>query len=236
MEKKPKIGVILSGCGVYDGSEIHEATLCLLELMKAGAEYQCMAPDIDQHHVVNHATGDEIDQKRNVFIESARIARGEIVKLHDVKVDEYDGFLMPGGFGVAKNLSKWAFEGPEGEIDAEVKRVIIAALDAKKPLAAVCMAPAVLAKAIQGSDYNLKLTIGTTEAASPYDIQGIADGMTAAGAQVEMVGVEGVVTDVEHRVVSSPCYMMEATILDIEFGVKKTVAEFMKFVGAAQPV
>ena len=70
-----KIAVVLSGSGVYDGSEIHEAVLSLLAIEKHGAQWHCFAPNINQHHVINHITGAEMDTTRNVLIESARIAR-----------------------------------------------------------------------------------------------------------------------------------------------------------------
>ena len=118
-----KIGVVLSGCGVNDGSEIHEAVITMLELDKAGAEMVLMAPNIDQLHVINHATGEEMDDSRNVLIESARIARGNIEDIAVVTSDNIDALILPGGFGVAKNLSDYAMAGMECSINPDVLRL-----------------------------------------------------------------------------------------------------------------
>ena len=120
-----KIGVLLHGCGVFDGTEIQEAVLTLLAIKEAGADYVCFAPDVPQHHVLNHITGAEMPESRNVLIESARIARGAIVSINDINLSELDGLVMPGGFGTAKNITKWAFEGPSGDILKEVKGINI---------------------------------------------------------------------------------------------------------------
>ncbi len=71
-----KFAVVLSGCGVYDGAEIQEATLSMLAIAKQGCRYEIFAPDTKQHHVINHITGDEMEESRNVLVEAARIARG----------------------------------------------------------------------------------------------------------------------------------------------------------------
>jgi len=113
MSKNRKFAVVLSGSGVYDGAEIHEATLALLAIDRQGGSYQCFAPDVDQHHVINHITGDEMDETRNVLIESARIARGNVKPLSDFKASNFDVLLFPGGFGAAKNLSSLAFKGAD---------------------------------------------------------------------------------------------------------------------------
>jgi enhancing lycopene biosynthesis protein 2 len=132
MDRKFKFGVLLSGCGVYDGAEIHEAVSVLLALDKMGIEAVCIAPDVEQHHVINHLTGEEMPEKRNVLVEAARIARGAITEISKVNVDELDALVMPGGFGVAKNFTKWAFEGPKGAILESVKNLIQAFYKAKK--------------------------------------------------------------------------------------------------------
>lgn len=225
-----KIGVILSGSGVYDGSEIHEATLTLLAIDKAGAEYLCMAPNIDQHHVVNHITGDEMNEKRNVLVESARIARGEIKDIAHVKAEDLDGLSIPGGFGAAKNLTKWAFSGPDGEINAEVKRLINEMVLAGKPIVAMCMGPTVVAKALQESGIKTQLTVGTTEAPSPYDIAAVSGGMEKAGAVAEMRTVDNIAIDETNKIVTTPCYMMEASISEINEGIEKAVKQLMKWV------
>jgi enhancing lycopene biosynthesis protein 2 len=130
-----KIAVLLSGSGVYDGSEIHEATLSLYALSKNELDYQCFAPDKEQYHVINHLTGEVSNETRNVLVESARIARGNIKALSELKVEEFDGILLPGGFGAAKNLSSYAYEGEKYSVDLEVENVLKAFHAAKKPIA-----------------------------------------------------------------------------------------------------
>ncbi|GAB4123965.1 MAG: isoprenoid biosynthesis glyoxalase ElbB [Raineya sp.] len=222
MEKKMKFGVLLSGCGVYDGAEIHESVSVLLALDKMGIEAVCIAPNVEQHHVINHLTGEEMPEKRNVLIEAARIARGAIVEVNDVNIDELDALVMPGGFGVAKNFTKWAFQGPNGEILDSVKKLIRAFYQAKKPIGAVCMAPTTIAKALEGLA-NVQLTIGNVVEKSPYDIKAISEGINATGNVAVMVSVEEVFVDKNNKIVTSPCYMMEASISQVYAGAEKTI-------------
>lgn len=226
---KKKIGVLLSGCGVYDGAEIHESVLTLLALDKAGAEYVCLAPNVQQHHVVDHLTGNEMNETRNVLTEAARIARGDIKDLAEVTANQLDGLAIPGGFGAAKNLTTWAFSGPDGEINTEVKRIINEMVTAGKPIAAMCMGPTVVAKALQGTETHATLTVGSTEAASPYDIATVSGGMEAAGAVAEMHTVEEIAIDAEHKIVTAPCYMMEASISEMNTGIEKAIAQLMEW-------
>lgn len=224
-----KIGVLLSGCGVYDGSEIHEAVLTLLALDKAGLEYVCIAPNVPQHHVIDHRTGEEMNETRNVLTEAARIARGNILDLAEVTADQLDGLAIPGGFGAAKNLTTWAFSGPDGEINDEVKRIINEFVTAGKPIAAMCMGPTVVAKALQGTNTKATLTVGSTEAASPYDIAAVSGGMEAAGAVAEMHTVDEIAIDQTHKIVTAPCYMMEASISQMNVGIEQAVAQLVKW-------
>ena len=136
-----KIGVLLHGSGVFDGSEIHESVFTLLAIAEAGAEAVCFAPNVNQHHVLNHTTGEEMPETRNVLVESARIARGNIKDIVDIKASELDGLVMPGGFGTAKNITKWAFEGPNGPILESVKNLIVELVAQEKPIAGLCMSP-----------------------------------------------------------------------------------------------
>jgi enhancing lycopene biosynthesis protein 2 len=131
-----KFAVVLSGCGVFDGAEIHEATLSLYALAKNDALYDIFAPDIPQHHVINHVTGEEMNEERNVLVESARIARGKIQNLKEFDASYYDGILIPGGFGAAKNLSNWAYKAADAEIDPQVERCILDMVKAGKPIGA----------------------------------------------------------------------------------------------------
>ncbi|MFC2125330.1 isoprenoid biosynthesis glyoxalase ElbB [Bacteroidota bacterium] len=223
-----KIGVLLSGCGVYDGSEIHEAVFALLAIDENQAEAVCFAPDIEQHHVINHQTGEEMNEKRNVLTEAARIARGNIGNLAGITSTDIDALVIPGGFGAAKNLTKWAFEGPDGEILPDVKRIINEMITAGKPVAGLCMGPTVIAKALESSGISASLTVGTTEAPSPYEIEGISAGMEKAGATAVMKTVEEIEVDMNNLIVSAPCYMMDASISQIRNNIKTAIDKLVE--------
>lgn len=217
-----KVGVILSGCGVYDGSEIHEAVITLLALDRAGAEAVCMAPDIDQLHVVNHLTGEiAAGESRNVLVEAARIARGHIVDVKDVTVADFDALILPGGFGAAKNLCDFAVNGPDCTVNAEVARLLKATVAAKKPLAAVCIAPALLAKVL-GEDLAPSLTIGTDA--------GTAEALQKMGATHIECPVREAVVDREHKIVTSPAYMSAGRISEAADGIEETVRVLLSMI------
>ncbi len=210
-----KIGVIFSGCGVYDGSEIHEAVITLLAIDRAGAEAVCMAPDIDQMHVVNHLTGDVAEgESRNVLVESARIARGNIKDVKGVSVGDFDALILPGGFGAAKNLCDFAVNGPDCNVNPDVAKIVQATVAAKKPLAAVCIAPALIAKVL-GQSNSPALTIGTDE--------GTAGALNSMGAKHVDCPVREFVVDEENKIVSTPAYMLAGNISEAAEGIEKTV-------------
>lgn len=211
MEQKKKFAVILSGCGVYDGAEIHEATLSLLAIDKAGALYQCFAPDIQQHHVVNHLTGKEVKESRNVLVEAARIARGKIKPLTEFYTADFDYLLLPGGFGVAKNLCSLAFDGPDCQINREVELAIIHMHKAAKPIGALCIAPALLARVIEGAT----VTIG--------DDEGTTIAIEKMGGIHQEKGHGEITIDKKNRLVTTPCYMLNASISQVESGVNATI-------------
>lgn len=217
-----KIAVLLAGSGVYDGSEIHEAVFALLSIQRAGASYQCFAPNKEQFHVVDHTTGEPTAERRNVLVESARIARGDVKPVSELSADAYDALLIPGGFGAAKNLNQWAIKGPEGELDPEVKRAIVAFRAANKPLCGLCMGPTVIAQAL-GNTPSVELTVGTTQEPSPYDIAGIEAGLRSLGARPVAKTVREVAVDREYKVVTAPCYMMEASIVEVHDNVQQAV-------------
>jgi enhancing lycopene biosynthesis protein 2 len=211
-----KFAVVLSGCGVYDGAEIHEATLSLLAIAKQGGSYEIFAPDINQHHVINHITGGEMDETRNVLVESARIARGNIRDLKEFHPKEYDGLLLPGGFGAAKNLSSWAFEGADATILPEVEDAIRGMVDLKKPVGALCISPVILAKVFGEVD----LTIG--------DDEGTIEAVESLGANHVVTTHGEVVVDMDHNLVTTPCYMLAATIDQIAVGAHNVVDAMLK--------
>jgi len=218
-----KVGVILAGCGVFDGSEIHEAVCTLLALSQAGAQYQCLAPNTPQMHVVDHLKGQPVPgESRNVLTEAARIARGDIVPLSDVQVADYDAFIFPGGFGAAKNLCTFAFEGDSCSVQRDVERVIREAHAAKKPLAFVCIAPVIAAKVL-GQDTSAKLTIG--------DDAETAGAINTMGGRHLECPVKEALVDVENKLVSTPAYMKAQSIAEVYEGVKRTVDEVLKLIG-----
>ncbi len=214
-----KFAVVLSGCGVFDGAEIHEATLSLLAIAKLGASYQVFAPDVNQHHVINHLNGEEMEETRNVLVESARIARGNILDLKDFIPGEFDGLLFPGGFGAAKNLSTWAFEGADATVLPEVEEAIKGMVEMGKPVGALCISPVILAKVLGA----VKLTIG--------DDRGTAEAMESLGAiHVDTTHGE-VVVDEKRKLVTTPCYMLDATIVQIAEGAEKVVKTMLGMMG-----
>jgi enhancing lycopene biosynthesis protein 2 len=224
-----KVGVCLSGCGVYDGSEIHEAVITLLALDRAGVEIQCMAPDCDQMHVIDHTTGEPTGEVRNVLKESARIARGDIVDVAEVSAGDLDALIFPGGFGAAKNLCDFATKGADSTAHPEVARLLKEMHAAKKPIGAICIAPAMVAAAFKGSGVTTSVTIGTDE--------GTAAGIEGMGARHLACPVEDFRVDEANRLVTTPAYMLAGRISEAATGIEKLVAEVLRMartpVGAA---
>lgn len=205
------IAVLLSGSGVYDGAEIHEAVASLIALSKRGATVQAFAPNKKQHHVINHLTGEEMNESRNVLVEAARITRGAILDIMDANVKDYDALFIPGGFGAAKNLSSFAFEGASGSIDPSVKEFIQAFHQAGKPIGAVCIAPALLALAL----HKGSITIGSD--------QGTASALEQLGAKHSVCPVTEALVDEENKLVTAPAYMEDAKIHEVAEGIEKAV-------------
>jgi enhancing lycopene biosynthesis protein 2 len=218
-----KIGILLSGCGVYDGSEIQETVLAMLAIQEAGTEYFCISIDKNQHHVINHLDGTEMAESRNMMIESARIARGNVKNINEVEIRDFDALVIPGGFGNAKNLSSWAFDGPNGTILPEVKLLIVNCINAGRPIAALCVSPILIAKALEDSDLHVELTLGNITDASPYNINDFHAGLQAAGAKTFEKNIDGIQIDEKLKIVSAPCYMMEANILEIRNNIKQAI-------------
>lgn len=214
-----KIGVLLTGCGVFDGAEIHESTLTLYFLDREEAEIICMAPDVDQLHVINHQTSQEVDEKRNVLVESARISRGNMKDLASVSAGDLDGLVLPGGFGAAKNLVDYAVKGRDCSIHPDVKRIIEEIVDAGKPLGAMCIAPIVVAVALKDKSLNPVLTIGT-DAATASDLEYF--GATHRNTEVDEIAVDEV-----HKIVTTPAYMLGPGISDVAKGIEKVVKQVL---------
>ena len=222
-----KVAVLLSGCGVFDGSEIHEAVFTLLALKQNDLEYVCVAPIIKQHHVVNHIDGQEMKDERDVFFESARIARGEIFSLSDLDFNEVHALVIPGGFGVAKNLSNWAFQGPKSSLLPLVKDFVLHCVENKKPIVALCISPTLIAKALEGSNYAPTLTLGTSINKSEYNISEIHEAIESIGSQASEKTIKQICVDDELRIISAPCYMMNASIDQVYKNVKLAIDELV---------
>ncbi len=210
---KKRIGVVLSGCGVFDGSEIHEAVFTLLEICRLGAEAVCMAPDVDVPEV-NHLTGKETGATRNVLAESARIARGKIRNISEVAASDLDAVIFPGGFGAAKNLCNFATKGAEATIHPEVARLLREMATKKKPIGAICIAPALIAATL-GKDFGPRVTIGTDA--------GTAAAINATGRSHVDCPVTEFVVDKERKIVTTPAYMLAENICEAYGGIAKAV-------------
>jgi enhancing lycopene biosynthesis protein 2 len=219
-----KIAVVLSGCGYLDGAEIREAVIALLELDKAGANVQCFAPDITQMHVINHLTGKEAaSERRNVLVESARIARGEIKNLKDMRIDDFDGLILPGGFGVANNLSDLAVRGKNATVLPQFKKLLLGFTRAQKPIGAICISPAVLVAAVS-SEIKPTVTIGEDNDKLIESLGGIHINRPASDFYF----------DKENNIASCPAYMEDAPLSEIAQGIAKVVAKVMEQAGAGQ--
>ena len=216
-----KIAVVLSGSGVFDGAEIHESVLTLLALERHGFEYQCFAPDIEQMHVINHLTGDVAeDESRNVLVEAARIARGNIKDLAQAKADEFDAAVLPGGFGAAKNLSDFAVKGSDCSVNPDLVSFIKDFAKDKKPVGFMCIAPAMLPH-IYGE--GTKLTIGTD--------QDTADAIETMGGVHQSCPVEDIVVDEANNLVTTPAYMLASSVSEAAKGIDKLIDKIAKMLG-----
>ena len=213
------VAVLLSGCGHRDGSEIQEAVLTLWALHRNGLEFECFAPDIPQYHVLNHLTGEEMAQQRNVLVESARIARGKIRDIAEFDAASYAGIILPGGLGAVKNLSDYGVQGVDFQVNAGVRRAILSMAEQGKPIGALCISPMIIAKLLG----EVKLTLGTFGSAATD-----AENM---GATHVVTGNGEVVIDRRHKIVTTPCYMLDAGVDQIgdgADGLVKAMAELME--------
>lgn len=211
-----KIGVVLSGCGVYDGSEIHEAVLTLLAIARNDAQAICFAPDRQQTDVINHLTGETMADSRNVLIEAARITRGDVHPLAQAAASDLDALIVPGGFGAAKNLSNFASQGSECRVDSDLAALAVAMHQAGKPLGFMCIAPAMLPKIF---DFPLRVTIGT-------DID-TAEVLEDMGAEHVPCPVDDIVVDEDNKIVTTPAYMLAQDIAQAALGIEKLVSRVL---------
>lgn len=212
------VAVVLSGCGVYDGSEIYETVMTLFYLEQAGVRYQCMAPDVEQLHVINHATGEIAEgESRNVLVESARLARGEIIDLANARAQDYDALIVPGGFGDAKNLCNFATAGDQCEVNADLAALCQAMRAADKPVGLICIAPA-MAPRLFGE--GVRCTIG-----EDADVSAAIESM---GGQHQQCPVDEIVVDEAHKLVTTPAYMSAGSISEAASGIHLLVAEVLR--------
>jgi len=211
-----KVAVILSGCGVYDGSEIYESTLVFLALDRAGIAYQCMAPNIEQMHVINHLTGEEMSGSRNVLVESARLARGDIIDLADANPEDYAGLIFPGGFGAAKNLSNFAGAGSSMEVNPVVTAFVQAMYEQHKIIGLICIAPT-MAPLLFGE--GVKCTIGNDAET--------AAAINAMGGEHQACPVDDFYIDEVKNVITTPAYMLAGRISEAAAGIDKLVECFI---------
>lgn len=213
-----KVAVVLAGCGVFDGAEIYESVLTLLALEQADAKISVFAPDMEQMHVLNHMTGEPMDEARNVLVEASRIVRGDIAKLDDLNVQDFDALIVPGGFGVAKNICNFAVEGAAMQISEPFLAIAQDFHQAAKPIGLMCIAPAMTAK-IMG---NATCTIG--------DDADTAQAIEAMGAVHQNCGVDGIVIDKVNKLVTTPAYMLANNITEAKSGIDKLVEQVLQLV------
>ena len=217
-----KVGVLLSGCGVNDGAEIHEYVLTMLFLDKAGVEMILMAPNIDQMHVINHYTGQEMEEYRNVLVESSRIARGEIKDMAEVSGNDLDALIIPGGFGVAKNLCDYAMAGPECSVNPDVYRLIAELRLMNKPIGAICIAPVMMAKILGEQEESANMTIG-------YDETTSTDIISMGSKHIDCPVTEMII-DEDKKIVTTPAYMEANSIKEAADGIEQLIKKVLSMI------
>ena len=212
-----KVAVILGGCGTKDGSEINETVTLLLALDQHGVKYQCFAPDRNQYQVINHVTGEVVNEKRNMMVEAARIVRGEILPLTDFNADDFDGLAIPGGAGIANNLFTYFIDGMNMTVLPEVREAIVAVNKQNKPIAAMCIAPVLLANVLD----DITITIGSSDCGPAKDI-------LEMGAHHQATKNGEVTADLKNNIFTTPCFMLDATLKDIYNAAYNMVEAFVK--------
>lgn len=212
-----KFAVILCGCGSMDGSEIHEAVMTLLAIDKAGCSYIVFAPNENQFHVINHVAKRPENEQRNMMVEAARIARGDIHDISTYNVADFDALILPGGYGAAKNLMNYAFEGQKCSVRPDIEKIILDTYHAKKPIGALCIAPVLLAKVLK----NITITVGSDE--------GTIQDVESFGATHQVTSQTEVCSDIPNLIFSTPCYMVPATIKDIAASAENLIHEIVKY-------
>tara|TARA_B100000902_G_scaffold88127_1_gene92055 strand:+ start:305 stop:991 length:687 start_codon:yes stop_codon:yes gene_type:complete len=224
-----KTAVLFSGCGVYDGTEIHESVLTLLALSQKGIEYICVSPDINQTHVINHINGEEMCEERNTLYESARITRGDIISLDSLNMDDISSLVIPGGFGVAKNLSTWAFEDLDSTLNYKVKKLILHCLELNKPIVSLCISPILIAKVLEEKNINPKLTLGNCLNDSKYNIEDLHNSISKLNATPIEIDISDICVDEDLKIISAPCYMMDVKIDEVYKNITIAIDRLAKY-------
>ena len=214
-----KIAVVLSGCGNMDGSEIHESTCTLLNIEKQGAQYQCFAPNINQSSVINHLSRRNEMESRGVLIESARIARGNILDLAEYRAGDFDAIIFPGGLGAAKNLCTYADKGTDCVVNFDVQNALLSSFR-KIPIGAICIAPVLLAKVL--GHHGITVTIGN-DTDTAIDIK-------QTGAKHEEHNSEETCVDIENKIVTTPAYMLAKSIKEVDTGISNLIKELIRLI------
>ena len=218
-----KIGVVLSGCGHQDGSEIHEAVFTLQALDKSDVDVIIMAPDMDQFHVINHLNGEEeISESRNILVESARIARGEVVDVATISGQQLDALIFPGGTGMAKNIFDYSMAGINCTVIPDVQRLVVEVLEANKPLGAICIAPVMVAKILE--------YLGRTGTVTGGFNDNINNDIRAMGIDTIEVGAEDIVVDEENKIVTTPAYVEAKSMSEAFIGIEKLVNKVLELI------
>lgn len=229
------VAVVLSGSGVYDGSEIHEASACLVHLSRHSASVRMFAPNVPQKHVINHLTGEIMPETRNVLIESARIARGgqNISSLDKLDVNQFQAIILPGGFGAAKNLSTFAFDAEKMTVDSHLEKVLKDFYRSRKPIGLCCISPVIVAKLIPG----VRLTLGKmknlseNEKKNVFPYSGSVLSARQMGADTQECDVNEICVDDQHRVVTTPAFMKNAEFHEVFDGVGRMVEKVIQMIG-----
>lgn len=216
-----KIAVVLSGCGVMDGSEIHEAVTAMLAIEQQGASYHCFAPEGEQAVVINHLTKQPSDEQRRMPVEAARIARGDISSLKSFRVEDYDAVLFPGGMGAVLNLCTFARDGEDCLVHPEVERVVREMHAAGKPIVALCIAPVLIARILKG----VTVTIGSDPET--------ALALKSMGAQHQVCSAAQVCIDEKNKIITTPCYMLDKNLKDVAQSTANAVRDLMSMLNRA---
>ncbi len=217
-----RIGVLLSGCGAKDGSEIHESVITLLALDQAGVKVSILAPNTNQHHVVDHLSNNELRQSRNILSESARIARGNILPVEDINNSDLDALIFPGGTGMAKNIFNYAIKGSDFTILKSVELLTQYMIINNKPLGAICIAPVMIAKVLQNMGRSGTLTGG-------FDNK-ISSDIESMGVSIQKVDAKSIVVDYKNKIVSTPAYVETKSIKEVNEGIIKLINQLLKMI------